>query len=300
MSPDAPSRGAVASARVMPSDPFTMLRRRPLVALLATAALAAVAPTAAAQAAPVSDPGASPVVPDPTPVPGPAPAEADAPRESDPLWPIRPPSRAHGATVARVVVASQARPRLSDHRRTTRVGTETAWSRQTQTLMVLRGAERGGRRWVQVLLGTRPNGRTAWIQRDHVVLGRSRYWIDVSTRLRRVTVYRDGRLVRRFRAVVGAPRTPTPHTLAAVYEVNRQPDPRAFLGPWVLALTAHSKVLMNYGGGPGRAAIHGRDGESLADPLGSARSNGCVRVSNAQVRFLAARIPPGTPVDLRR
>ena len=68
----------------------------------------------------------------------------------------------------------------------------------------------------------------------------------------------------------------------------------------MLALTAHSQVLMNYGGGPGRAAIHGRDGESLADPIGSARSNGCVRVANADVGYLAQHVPPGTPVDLRR
>lgn len=219
---------------------------------------------------------------------------------ADPRWPVRAPSKARGATVARIVVPTQGRLRLASPGRTTRVGTATAWSAQNQTLLVLRGAERGGIKWVQVLLGTRPNGRTAWVRRDHVVLGTTRYWIDVSTRLRRVTVYRDGQRVRRFRAVVGAPGTPTPHTLAAVYEINRQPDPTAFLGPWVLALTAHSQVLENYGGGPGRAAIHGRSGESLRDRLGSARSHGCVRVTNADVRFLAQRVPQGTPVDLRR
>ncbi len=220
--------------------------------------------------------------------------------ENDPLWPVRAPTKARGATVARIVVPTRGRLRLSSPGRTTRVGTETAWSEQNQTLLALDSAERGGIDWVKVLLGSRPNGRAAWVRRDHVVLGTTRYWIDVSTRLRRVTVYRDGKRIRRFRAVVGAPRTPTPHTLAAVYEVNRQPDPTAFLGPWVLALTAHSTVLRNYGGGPGRAALHGRGGESLRDRLGSARSHGCVRVTNADVRFLAQRVPQGTPVDLRR
>lgn len=224
----------------------------------------------------------------------------EAAEEADPLWPIVAPTKARGATVARIVVATNARLQLSSAKRVTRVGTQTAWSKQTQTLLVLDGAERDDTRWVKVLLGSRPNGRTAWIKRDHVILSRSRYWIDVSTRQRRVTVFRDGRRVRSFRSVVGAPRTPTPHVLSAVYEINRQPNPKAFLGPWVVALTSHSNVLENYGGGPGRVAIHGRAGESLKDPLGSARSHGCVRVSNADVSFLAKRIPPGTPVDLRK
>ena len=84
-----------------------------------------------------------------------------------------------------------------------------------------------------------------------------------------VTVYRDGRKQRSFRSVIGAPATPTPRGLYAVYEKLAQPNPKGFLGPWALHLTAFSNVLLNYGGGPGRVAIHGRDGASLADPLGS-------------------------------
>lgn len=59
-------------------------------------------------------------------------------------------------------------------------------------------------------------------------------------------------------------------------------------------------MLENYGGGPGRVAIHGRGGASFADPLGSARSHGCVRIDNAQVSYLARKLPDGTPVDLHR
>ena len=77
--------------------------------------------------------------------------------------------------------------------------------------------------------------------------------------------------MRRFKAVVGAPATPTPSGRFAIAELARQPDPDGFLGPFALHLTAHSDVLDDYGGGPGRVAIHGRGGESLADPLGSAR-----------------------------
>jgi lipoprotein-anchoring transpeptidase ErfK/SrfK len=58
-------------------------------------------------------------------------------------------------------------------------------------------------------------------------------------------------------------------------------------------------VLDNYGGGPGRVAIHGRGGASLADPLGTARSHGCIRVANLDVQWLARSVAAGTPVRIR-
>jgi lipoprotein-anchoring transpeptidase ErfK/SrfK len=72
-----------------------------------------------------------------------------------------------------------------------------------------------------------------------------------------------------------------------------------FLGPWVLALTSFSEVLKNFGGGPGRVGIHGRAGASLRDPLGSARSHGCIRIPNRHISWMAAKLPPGTPVRMR-
>jgi hypothetical protein len=69
-------------------------------------------------------------------------------------------------------------------------------------------------------------------------------------------------------------------------------------GPFALQLTAHSNTLKNYGGRPGRVAMHGRSGGLLADPLGSARSQGCIRMQNRIIRWLARRAPPGTPVEV--
>ena len=157
----------------------------------------------------------------------------------------------------------------------------TGWSHQAQTLLVLGSAWRGGRQWLQVRLPVRPNGVTGWILRSKALLGHTRWWLGLRLRDRRLTVYRDGHRVRSVRAVVGAPGTPTPRGLAAVYERNPQPDGAGFLGPWALSLTALSDVLESYGGGPGRIAIHGRGGASLRDPLGSARSHGCIRIDNA-------------------
>jgi hypothetical protein len=85
----------------------------------------------------------------------------------------------------------------------------------------------------------------------------------------------------------------------AIAEIVRQEHASRFLGPLVLHLTAHSDVLDDYGGGPGTVAIHDQGGSSRRDPLGSARSQGCIRIDNRQIRFLAHNHPPGTPVTIR-
>jgi lipoprotein-anchoring transpeptidase ErfK/SrfK len=228
------------------------------------------------------------------------PAPTDPPAPEEPPFEVAAPSRAKGATVARIVAPTFARARLNSAKRGWRVRTATAWSGQPQVLLVLDSATVDGRNWVKLLLANRPNGSAGWVPRDRVVLKRTRYWVTVRVRARRVAVYRDGKRARRFRAVVGAPRTPTPLGLAAIYERNRQPDPGAFLGPWALSLTSLSNVLESYGGGPGRVAIHGRAGASLQDPLGTARSHGCIRVNNDDVRWMAAKVPVGTPVRVKR
>jgi lipoprotein-anchoring transpeptidase ErfK/SrfK len=61
----------------------------------------------------------------------------------------------------------------------------------------------------------------------------------------------------------------------------------------VLSLTSLSEVLRSFGGGPGRIAIHGSAGGS------GAGSHGCVRLRNEDVSWMAARVPAGTPVDIK-
>jgi len=93
--------------------------------------------------------------------------------------------------------------------------------------------------------------------------------------------------------------TPTRRGLFAIDERIRQPA-GSELGPWALFLTAHSRILRNYGGGPGRVAIHGRAGPLLAAPLGSAASHGCFRVENRWIRWLSRIAIEGTPVRVVR
>lgn len=211
---------------------------------------------------------------------------------------IAPPSRSEGATVARIVTPVFARARLDQPRHGQVVSPQTSWSGEATVLLVLASETAEGSEWLEVLLPDRPDGSKGWIPRNAAVLGHSPYWIQVSTRARRVQVFRSGRRVRAFGAVVGKPSTPTPLGLAAIYERARQSDPHDFVGSWVLALTALSDVLKHFEGGPGRIGIHGRGGASLLDPLGSARSHGCIRISNGPVDWMAAHVPLGTPVSI--
>jgi lipoprotein-anchoring transpeptidase ErfK/SrfK len=210
------------------------------------------------------------------------------------------PSRRSGAEVARVVALAVVRPHPGAGPILRLLATRTSWSGAPQQLLVL-AARTGpdGRRWLRVRLPGRPNGSSGWIRRDRVVVRHVPWWIDVSLSRRVVQVFRNGALVRRFSAVVGAPSTPTPVGLYAVSEADRQPSAGDFVGSWVIQLTAFSDVLDNYGGGPGRVAIHGRGGASLADPLGTARSHGCIRVANLDVQWLARSVAAGTPVRIR-
>jgi lipoprotein-anchoring transpeptidase ErfK/SrfK len=177
-----------------------------------------------------------------------------------------------------------------------RLPTHAQWGGGPNVLLVLDSTVVAGKTWLRVALPNRPNGSTGWIREDFVRLATSRWRITVNRDVHVVTVYRDGRKQRAFRAVIGAPSTPTPRGLYAIYEKLPQPNRKGFLGPWALHLTAFSNVLLNYGGGPGRVAIHGRDGTSLKDPLGTSASHGCVRVNDANVIWLARFVPLGTPV----
>lgn len=200
--------------------------------------------------------------------------------------------------MARIAVPTVARAAPGAGRVVAPVRGLTSWSGQPELLLVLESKKVSGREWLRVLLPIRPIGASGWIPRDLVVLVHNSTWLEFRKGPRMVVAYRHGHRVMRVRAVIGAAATPTPAGLAAVYERNRQPDPHGFYGPWILALTALSNVLHHFDGGPGRVAIHGRGGASLADPLGTARSHGCFRVDNRAIRRLAALAPPGTPVRI--
>jgi lipoprotein-anchoring transpeptidase ErfK/SrfK len=207
------------------------------------------------------------------------------------------PTRA-SAWIARLVLPSAARVRPGRGKVVARLGARAPWNGGPVGLLVLeRRRDRRGA-WLRVGLPRRPNGTSGWIPADVAKLTRTAYRVEISTARRTLVLLRAGKPVLRTRIVVGKPGTPTPHGLFAIAERVPQPFAGGFLGPWALVITAFSDTLRSFGGGPGQVAIHGRAGASLRDPLGSARSHGCVRIPNAAISILARR-PEGTPVRIR-
>jgi lipoprotein-anchoring transpeptidase ErfK/SrfK len=166
-----------------------------------------------------------------------------------------------------------------------------------RTVLPVLGSRTGsdGLRWLNVRLPGRPNGRTGWIRERKTTASATRWHVVVHLAARRVIVYERGRPVRAVSAIVGKPSTPTPRGEFFVEEAESV-STQAPGGPFALALSARSGVFQEFEGGPGQIAIHGTD--SLSDPLGTAASHGCIRLSPSAITWMSKRIGSGAPVTI--
>ncbi|MGZ4349519.1 MAG: L,D-transpeptidase, partial [Solirubrobacteraceae bacterium] len=139
-----------------------------------------------------------------------------------------------------------------------------------------------GRGWLHVRLPGRAVGnttvpRTGWITALDTRLSTTPWHIVVDLGARQVTLYRGGRRVHRYPAIVGKPSTPTPTGQYFVEETVRIPAGLPG-GPIALATSDRSNVLQEFDGGPGQIALHGLD--NLGGQLGTAESHGCIRLAD--------------------
>lgn len=169
----------------------------------------------------------------------------------------------------------------------------TPYSRRPAIYMVT-GSRRltNGKVWIRIQLPKRPNGSQGWVPAGAVGLRKHTTWIRISRGARTVTVFKAGVRIKGFSAAVGTGGTPTPSGLFAVHDVV---SVGGQLGPYILALTAHSRVLRTFAGGEGTIGIHGWPDSGA---LGKAVSHGCVRMSRTGVRSLTRLATPGTPVEI--
>ena len=183
-------------------------------------------------------------------------------------------------------------PRIED------VAARTPLTRVRTVLPVLAHAtSSAGDAWIQVRLPGRPNSHKGWILAEHTRQTTTGWQISIKLSTRLVTVYRDGLVERRFRAVVGTPSTPTPPGHFFIEEAVAL-APGAPGGPFALATSARSNVLQEFEGGPGQIALHGTAG--LWGAAGSASSHGCIRLSTRAITWLARRIGAGVPLNIVR
>jgi lipoprotein-anchoring transpeptidase ErfK/SrfK len=168
---------------------------------------------------------------------------------------------------------------------------------QTVLPVIATATDQFGNSWLDVRLPGRPNSHTGWISRKSATLGVTGWSLTVHTASREVRALHDGRSVRRFSAVVGKTSTPTPHGQFFVEESVKL-SAGAVGAPYALALSARSKVLQEFAGGPGQIALHGTN--NVGGVLGTAASHGCIRLDTRAITWLADHIPPGTPVRIIR
>ena len=160
-----------------------------------------------------------------------------------------------------------------------------------------RTRSRDGRAWVRVRLPGRPSGHTGWIRASQTRRRSTEWRLVLDLSARRITVYRYGRVQRRFRVVVGARSTPTPRGNFFIEEALAL-SPSALGGPFALATSARSAVLQEFAGGPGQIALHGTRG--LSGALGTAASHGCIRLDTRAIVWLTARVGRGVSLTVKR
>lgn len=150
--------------------------------------------------------------------------------------------------------------------------------------------------WLHVRLPQRPNGTTGWVRAADLRTWEVPNRIEVNLTTRRLTVY-DGdsdTVLFDTDVAVGRPSTPTPLGDFHVDIVVPLGGHRVY-GWGQMSVSGFSEVLERFAGGIGQIAIHGWNDDSV---MGTASSNGCVRMRNADIARVAELAPLGTPVRI--
>ena len=160
------------------------------------------------------------------------------------------------------------------------------------SLMVLERTPDG--EWLRVQIPVRPNGTEGWIPATDVELESHFIRARVDLTARSVTVWDRDETIAETGAVIGAERSPTPVGNFFVNDLVEKWEGSAY-GPFILSLSAFSEALDTFAGGIPVIAIHGTNKPHL---IGGAHSNGCIRIPNDVITFLAEHVPMGTPVEI--
>ena len=148
--------------------------------------------------------------------------------------------------------------------------------------------------YYKVQLPIRPLGSTGWVRAADVRLRAVRTRIAVDLSQRRITLYRDGRVILVTTAVIGAPSTPTPTGQFYVNQRLLAANASGAYGPGAVGISAFSPVLLNWAQG-GPIAIHGTNAPGM---IGFAVSHGCLRVRNVDATKFLRLAEEGTPVEI--
>jgi lipoprotein-anchoring transpeptidase ErfK/SrfK len=162
----------------------------------------------------------------------------------------------------------------------------------TPTVMAAVG-ERAG--WLRVIAAQLPNGQRGWIPASAAGLIANPWKLHADLSQRLVTVYRGSRVVRRFSVAIGRSQTPTPTGRFGVTDKLSFIGGSYAYGCCALALTGRQTHIEPGWRGGDRLAIHGT---SAPASIGQAASFGCLRATDADVRWLVRNVYLGSVVEV--
>jgi lipoprotein-anchoring transpeptidase ErfK/SrfK len=207
--------------------------------------------------------------------------------------------------------------RISDERERTvwayvdrRVRVRSRPSAKARVIGRIAAATFYGRPEVVLALGHSKVRGGLWTYVRYPGIGRQTGWVPssaiskqrpVATRLiidrsrLQARLYRRGKRIFKARVGVGASQSPTPKGRSYIRERLVPADRDGLYGVLAFGLSAHSKYRTDWPGG-GQVGVHGTNQPEL---IPGRISNGCVRLSNRDIRRLGRLMPVGTPVLLR-
>lgn len=178
-----------------------------------------------------------------------------------------------------------------------KIYSKTEWTKRTNRYLILDHKYKNNEEWIKVLLPIKPNGTAGWVKLlSSEEIKTTRRYIEISLKKRELSFNRSGNKTSSHSVVIGTPKTPTPKGLMAVQDIMANADPNEFTGSRIVVLTSFSETLETFQGAPPRIALHGRGGAALKDNLGTASSNGCIRLDNKEIETIARYLKPGDPV----
>ena len=144
--------------------------------------------------------------------------------------------------------------------------------------------------WLKVLLPSKPNGGTGWLDASRLRHAHTVYQIRVNLADTSLRLLRDGKAVGRWTVGIGKDDTPTP--AGRTFLLASIKDSKQNYSPVILPLGSHSSTLDTFGGGPGTVAIHSWP---TNDVFGKRLSHGSIRVPADALGALLS-VPLGTLV----
>ena len=153
--------------------------------------------------------------------------------------------------------------------------------------------------FLEVILPIAPNNTSGWIQKSSATLGETETLLIIDISERKAALFIGEDLILEAPVAIGAAQTPTPAVEAIIDTIWNRSTSETFLpslyGQLLFGLNKHSEALEDFDGKRPALAIHGTDEPEL---IGSAVSNGCIRMHNRDIALFAEHVTLGTRVSI--